>query len=284
MAPKNRPSKPTGAPVLWIVSDGRGDTAAQLLQAATLQFEGVRYRLKRHRHVRTTRRVESIVARAARAGAPVFYTLVADDTRRAMRRAAALHLVAVVDLLGPTFRALHDVFRKGRSARPGLLEAVERERDDRMEAIDYTLKHDDGQRPHELGQADVVLVGVSRSAKSSTCFYLAYEGVRAANVPLVPGIDPPPQLTRLPPENVVGLRVNLDRLLTVRDARARNLRLVESDDYTDKRSVGREIVEANRIMDRHGWESIDASYLAIEEIAHEVMRMRGLRRWSGKRP
>jgi regulator of PEP synthase PpsR (kinase-PPPase family) len=280
MATRRRAAKTPKSPVLWIVSDGRGETAAQLLRAATLQFEGVRYRLKRHRHVRTAARVESIIARAAKEHAPVFYTLVADDTRRAMRRAAAEHLVAVVDLLGPSFRALHDVFHRGRIARPGLLEAVERERTDRMDAIDYTLKHDDGQRPHELHLADVVLVGVSRSAKSSTCFYLAYEGIRAANVPLVPGVDPPAQLTRLPQEKVVGLRINLDRLLSVRDARARNLRLRTEDDYTDKRTVGREIVAANRIMERHGWESIDASYLAIEEIAHEVLRLRGLPRWS----
>jgi len=263
----------TRLPILRVVSDGRGDTATQLVRAASLQFEGARYRIVRHPHVRTEAQVEEVVGEAARTGTPVFYTLVADDTRRAMRRAAAEHLVPVIDLFGPTFRALHDVFRRERAGTPGLLYAAERERFDRMEAIDYTLKHDDGQRPHELTGADVVLVGVSRTAKSSTCFFLAYEGIRAANVPLVPGLAPPRALVRLPRARVVGLRINLERLRTVREARAGHLRLARDDAYLDKRAIAREVLDANRTMERHGWETIDASYLAVEEIAREVLRL-----------
>ena len=272
-----RPSRERQVPTLLIVSDGRGETATQLVLAAALQFEGAKYRIVRIPGVRTAEQAEQVVARAARDRTPVFYTLVADETRRAMRSAAAAHRFPAVDLLGPTFRALHDVLHRERTERPGLLYAAERERFDRMDAIEYTLKHDDGQRPHDLSDADVVLVGVSRTAKSSTCFYLAYEGIRAANVPLVPGIPPPAQLLRLPRTHVVGLRINVDRLLVVREARAANLRLGRDDAYVDKRALSRELIEANRVMDANGWETIDASYLAIEEIAREVMRMRGLR-------
>jgi hypothetical protein len=150
-----------------------------------------------------------------------------------------------------------------------------------MTAYDYTLLHDDGQRPHELSRADVVLVGVSRASKSSTCFFLAFQGVRAANVPLVPGVPPPPQLLKLPANRVIGLRVNLDRLTAVREARAQDLGLRGGEAYLDRHAVSREVIAANRLMDKQGWHSVDVSYLAIEEIAKEVMRLRKLR---GSRP
>ena len=131
-----------------------------------------------------------------------------------------------------------------------------------------------------------MLVGVSRASKSSTCFYLAYHGIRAANVPLVPELPLLPQLARLDPKKVIGLRINVMRLMTVREARAANMRLGHADKYTDKREIAQEVLAANRIMDEHGWRSIDVSYKAIEEIAKEVMSMCGLKGggppWNGR--
>ena len=271
---------PPKAPEIYVVSDGRGETCSQVLKASLVQFEGQRYRTVRRAEVRTVKQVEQAVSKAAESHAVIFYTLVGDETRRAMIRASRERAVPTVDVLGPAFSALHDLFKRDPGGTPGLLYASEREQFDRHEAIDYTLKHDDGQRPHELNQADVVLVGVSRASKSSTCFYLAYEGVKAANVPLIPGVDPLQQLLEVRPEKVVGLRVNVMRLMTVREARSYNMGLSPSDSYIDKPAIAREVIEANRMMERHGWRSFDASYLAIEEIAREVMKMRGLKGYS----
>jgi regulator of PEP synthase PpsR (kinase-PPPase family) len=263
-------------PTIFIVSDGRGDTAANVLKAAAVQFEGRSYRVSRRAGVRTADDVMAILKEARKAKAIVVYTLVDEEIRRTMRRASGRHLVPTVDVLGPCFTALGDLFGSRHGATPGLLYASDRDRLDRMDAIDYTLSHDDGQRPHELGRADVVLVGVSRASKSSTCFFLAYAGIRAANVPLIPGIPPPRQLEALAPERVVGLRVNVDRLVTVRDARAAHLGRAGLDAYVDRRAIAREVLEANRLMEEHGWRSFDVSYLAVEEIAREVMRLRNL--------
>jgi hypothetical protein len=268
------PRKPT--PSIFIVSDGRGDTAANVLKAAAVQFEGRSYRVVRKAGVRTPDEAAAILKEARKAKAIVFYTLVDEEIRRTMRRASGRHLVPTVDILGPCFTALGDLFGSRRGAIPGLLYASDRDRLDRMDAIDYTLSHDDGQRPHQLSRADVVLVGVSRASKSSTCFFLAYAGIRAANVPLVAGIPPPRQLEALPPERVVGLRVNVDRLLTVRESRAAHLGRAALDSYLDRRAIAHEVLEANRLMEAHGWRSIDVSYLAVEEIAREVMRLRKL--------
>lgn len=264
-------------PRIFIVSDGRGETAAQVLRAAAVQFEGRPYRITKHAGVRTALEVGRIVQAAAREKALIVYTLVEEEVRRTLRRAAARHLVPTVDILGPCFTALHDQFKAKRGATPGLLYDLDRDRIDRLEAIDYTLRHDDGQRPHELSRADVVLVGVSRASKSSTCFYLAYAGIRAANVPLIPDVPLPAQLVRLDPAKVIGLRINVDRLLTVREARAHHLGRESLDRYLDRRSVSREVLWANDVMEERGWRGIDASYLAIEEIAREVMRLRHLR-------
>ena len=267
------------APMVFIVSDGRGDTAAQVLKAAAVQFEGRPYRVSLRAGVRTPEEVNAIVHEARRAKAIIFYTLVEEEVRRTMRRASGRELVPTVDILGPCFSALADQFGSRRGATPGLLFASDRDRLERMAAIDYTLAHDDGRRPHELNDADVVLVGVSRASKSSTGFYLAYAGIRAANVPLIPGLALPPELEALPAERVVGLRVNVDRLLTVRAARAGHLGEGVAA-YVDRRAVAREVIDANRVMEAHGWRSVDVSYLAVEEIAREVVQLRKL---GGKR-
>jgi hypothetical protein len=260
-------------PTVFVVSDGRGDTAVQVARAAAVQFEGVRYHVARRANVATADQVRAILREASRANAVILYTLVSEEVRKAMRQGSRELHVASVDLLGPVFTAMGGLFQRKRGATPGLLYSLDRERIDRMEAIDYTLKHDDGQRADELDSADVVLVGVSRVSKSTTCFYLAYEGVRAANVPLVEGVAPPKQLLVLPPHKVIGLRVQLARLLTVREKRAGNIGLDDSSPYLDRREVAREIAEANRTMEEHGWRAVDASYLAVEEIAREVMRL-----------
>jgi regulator of PEP synthase PpsR (kinase-PPPase family) len=263
-------------PSVFIVSDGRGETCAQYVKAALVQFEGQRYRLVRKSNVRTPRSAQNIVKKAAEAGAIIFYTLVEDETRKAIQAKAEELLVPTVDVLAPAFSALRDLFKAAPGHTPGLLFESEREHLSRMDSIDYTLKHDDGQRPFELDQADVVLVGVSRAAKSSTCFFLAYQGIRAANVPLLPGVPPLQQLVEVDPAKVIGLKINVMRLRTVREVRAMNIRMADTDPYVDKRAIAREVREANRVMDEHGWRSIDVSYMAVEEIAREVVKLRNL--------
>ncbi len=268
-------------PTVFIVSDGHGDTAEQVYTAARLQFPGRKIKLQVEREVRTPEEVEKIVARVAKASGVIFFTLVGAETRRAMREAASEHVVQTVDVLGPAFRALHDVLHQDPDTTPGRRYAAERERMDRMAAIDFTLQHDDGQRAGDLSKSDVVLVGISRTSKSSTCFLLACAGVKAANVPLIQGVDPPATLLRVSSKKVIGLRVNVQRLISTRSERARGLNLPSQEMYLDQRAIAREAAEANRLMDENGWRSFDASYMAIEEIAKEVMRLRGLK---GPRP
>jgi len=263
----------TKMPVLFVVSDGRGETCGQVLKAALLQFEGQDFELIVRPDIRTPEQITEVIREAAGRKACLFYTLVDHEVRWALANLAEELLVPVVDVLGPAFSALHDLFQRKPSQRPGLFYASDRERFDRQTAIDYTLKHDDGRRPGELHLADVVLVGVSRASKSTSCFYLAFHGIKAANVPLVFGVPLPRQLTDLDPRRVIGLSVNVSRLLTVRQARATNLGNRHIDYYTSKREVANEVIHAANLVKLHGWRSIEASYLAVEEIAREVINM-----------
>jgi len=264
-------------PTLIIVSDGRGHTAERVLKAALVQFPKESHEIIVRSDVRTTEQVRLAAEEAVDRGAAVFYTLVAEDTRREMARQMNRLLLPCIDLLGPTIFALHDALHSAPDETPGLLYESEKEQLDRYDAIDFVLKHDDGQYRGELHGADVVLVGVSRTSKSSTCFYLAYEGIRAANVPLVPGMDPIPELLELPPEKVVGLRINLLRLERVRRERAATHYASVMEHYTDRRAIAGEIQRAHQQMEELGWRSIDVSYMAVEEIARRVMDLCGLR-------
>lgn len=268
-------------PVLFVVSDGRGETCGQVLKAALLQFAGQPFDLVVRPEIRSPEQIKEVIQEAAGREACVFYTLVDHEVRWALSSLAEDLLVPVVDVLGPAFSALHDLFQREPSQQPGLFYASDRERFDRQDAIDFTLKHDDGRRPEDLHLADVVLVGVSRAAKSTSCFYLAFQGIKAANVPLVFGTPLPPELTALDPKRVIALSVNVSRLLTVRQARASNLGGQHIDYYTSKREVANEVIHASNLVKTNGWRSIEASYLAVEEIAREVINM--LPRSSGKR-
>lgn len=258
---------------IFLVSDGRAETAARVFQAAAVQFAGEEYRIERRRNIRTPEAVRRVINEAEKLDAIIFFTLVGTETRKVMHQAMGRN-IEIIDLLGPVITALHSRFKRAPGEVPGLLYDLERDHYDRMTAFDYVLTHDDGQRIHELKRADVVITGVSRSSKSSTCFYLAFQGVRAANVPLVPGMDPPPQLLRLPPNRVVGLRINVQRLLRVREARMPDLGMEADQDYIDQKAIAAEVNHANWLMDKQKWNTVDVSYLAVEEIARQVMYLR----------
>lgn len=261
------------ARVIYLVSDGTCRTCEQVVQSVLVQFENISFRLVRKANVRRAATVTKIIEEAAADRAIVFYTLVVEEARQAVKQAAQQQLVPTVDILGPALVGLYDLFQRSPRATPGALYKSNQEYYDRIDAIEYTLAHDDGCRIQELGDADVVLVGVSRSAKSTTCFYLAYSGIRAANVPLFPDAEPDPELKKLDPRRVIGLLVNPHRLRTIREARLQGWGMDLSSDYAHPLEIARELRGAADQMARHGWRTIDVSYKAIEEVAREIRQI-----------
>lgn len=260
---------------IFIVSDGRGGTANALVRAALVQFPGQSFQLVVRSDVRTPDEVKHIVDEAARRRAVIFYTLVQGETRVAMEKGHCEAAVPVIDLLGPTLSGLHDLFLERPGEMPGLLYERERERIDRVEAVNFAMTHDDGQRIDELSNADVVLVGVSRSHKSSTCVFLAMGGVKAANVPLFADRSVPPELTALDPSRVIGLTIRPSHLLAIRRHRAADLGFDSTNPYLSEEEVKFEQRVTNSVIVERGWRTILVSYRAIEEIAKEIMRLIG---------
>lgn len=264
--------------IIYLLSDGTCRTCETVVRAVLVQFDLAGVQLVRKANVRRAKTVTRLVRKAAEDHALVFYTLVSEEAREAIQEAAREYMVPVVDLLEPVMVSLYDLFKSTPRSEPGILYKSNRAQFDRIDAVEYTLHHDDGRAVHELSEADVVLVGVSRASKSTTCFYLGYSGVRAANVPLFSDCEPPADLIKLDPRRVIGLTVNPHRLQSVREARLRDWGMHLHDEYADRLQIAKEIRAANQQMANYGWRCIDVSYKAIEEIAREV---RGLLADSG---
>ncbi|MFH1749172.1 MAG: pyruvate, water dikinase regulatory protein [Planctomycetota bacterium] len=258
---------------IYLLSDGTCRTCETVVKAVLVQFEQPNIHLIRKANVRRAQTVRRLMQQAARAGALVFYTLVSEEPRKAIEDAAREYMVPAVDLLAPVMVSLYDLFKSAPRAKPGILYKSNKAHYDRIDAVEYTLHHDDGVGVQELDQADVVLVGVSRSSKSTTCFYLAYRGIRAANVPLFADSPPPAELLRIDPRRVIGMAVNPHRLLTVRETRLRGWGMGLDEEYASKATIARELRAANEQMVKYGWRRIDVSYKAIEEIAREVRQL-----------
>lgn len=263
----------TGGRRVILMSGSTGRTVEEIVRAALAQFDDPDVQIDRRTHVRSVKAARRIVEEAAAAQAIVFHSLVAPKVRDAVLQHTQLHRVTSVDVLGPAISALSDHLCIAPRQQPGLSYQLHKEHFERIEAVDFTLAHDDGCALDGLSRADVVLVGPSRVAKSVTCFYLAARGVRAANVPLVPGWELPDQLTALDKHKVIGLTMNPARLRSIRHQRVQALERGSLDRYDDLDSIRHELREAHRTMAQHGWQSIDVSYKSVEEVAREILVM-----------
>jgi regulator of PEP synthase PpsR (kinase-PPPase family) len=255
---------------LHVVSDATGETAARLVQALEAQFPEQEFLEIRHPRVESVADLQLAVNRMKGRPAVVVYTLVEPELREAMRtfcRSAKLHYC---DLLGHPIDAVAKVSGQAAKmtprARPPLNEAYFR----RMSAIEFAVKHDDGVGSG-LRDADIVLVGVSRTSKTPLSIYLGYLGYKAANVPLVKGIDPPPELFEVDQTKIVGLTIDAQRLHEIRGERLRWMRGDRS--YADLAEIFAELDYASTIHRRLGCPVIEVSELSIEEISHRIVHV-----------
>ncbi len=256
---------------VFIVTGGTGRTCKNVLRAALAQFENANIEQILNAGVLEVPRVREIIKEAAQTGGVVFHSFVETKIREAIFAETQKHHVPAVDVLGPTLALLEDHLHETPRRQPGLSYQLSKAQFDRIDAVDFTLEHDDGCGLHSLDEADVVLVGVSRVSKSVTCFYLSYRGIRAANVPLVPGHDPPAELLKVDPDKVIGLTMNPNRLSSVREARIELMGRGPFGEYGDRRAITAELRAGNELMEKFGWRTIDVSYKSTEEVAKEVL-------------
>ncbi len=266
-----------------IVSGGTGRTAEQVVQAALAQFPHQAVNLEYQTRIRSVEKVAEIVQNAALSHSVIFHSFVDPNTRRAVNVESRRLGVICVDVLGPALTLIGDHLQSAPRGRAGLLYELYHEQLDRVDAMDFTLAHDDGKRIDELKSADVVLVGASRTSKSVTCFYLAFRGFRAANVPLIPGQRPPRELGRLSPRRVIGLTMNAAHLESIRQSRLDRITNRSVPNYADLRAIQAELREVRNSMSERDWQCIDVSYKATEEVASQIIELLPRKRTRKKR-
>jgi len=253
-----------------IVSDGTGETAYRLLKAAMRQFEAD-ILITRYAKVRDKRQIEEIVKAVKRSHTLVVHTFASEELRNHMRKMTEEEGAECIDVLGPLVEELAQFFHKAPAAKPGLLHQVDEEYFDRVEAIEFAIRHDDGESIEDLEEADIILVGVSRTSKTPLGIYLAQDGWRVANIPIVVGTKLPRKLFEVDQHKVVGLVVDPDRLAEARRARLEQLG-VEGSSYADAERIRGEIDYAKAVFDQHpDWPVIDVTGKSIEEVSQEVL-------------
>ncbi len=261
----------SGPQIVYLLSDATGETAEKMVMAALLQF-GVRdVRLKRVSNVRNKNQVYEALDEVLATKGMVVYTIVNRDLARLVHDECASLGISSIDLITPLLMRISEFFGLSPREMPGLLHGVDEEYFRRVEAVEFTVKHDDGQETGHLGKADIVLLGVSRSSKTPLSMYLAHRGWKVANVPLVKGIDPPQELFTIDAKRVVGLLIDPQRLVELRGARLKNLGMDARAAYADYEEVEDEIRYVKSFYRRNGWVIVDVSGKAVEETANEVL-------------
>ena len=258
---------------LHLVSDATGETINSVARAVIAQFADVEAVEHFWSLVRSERQIDNVLSGVGENPGIVLFTLVDNVLRERLERGCRDRNVPIVPVLEPVVEAMSAHLDLEARGTPGSQHLLDAEYFSRIDAMHFVLSHDDGQMQDDLENADVVLVGVSRTSKTPTCFYLANRGIKAGNVPLVPGSELPREFTRLVHPVIIGLTISAERLVEVRRNRLRMLNQGEETDYVDFEQVSDEVLTARRMFSKHKWPTIDVTRRSIEEVAAAIMQL-----------
>ena len=264
---------------LHLISDSTGGTLNSVVKACRAQFRDVAVEEHFWPLVRSTQQLEKIMRSIQEKPGAVLYTLVDDALAQVLERHCQGIGVPVLSIMQPVLDLMSRTFQQESLHQPGLQYQLNAEYFARMDAVDYALHHDDGQKTErDLDKADVILVGVSRTSKTPTCVYLANRGVKAANIPLVPGVAIADEILALKKPMFVGLTASPERLVDIRRNRLKQLGEMRATDYLDMDRVEEEVRNARRFYNQQGWPVIDVTRRSVEETAAEVLALLDQRR------
>jgi regulator of PEP synthase PpsR (kinase-PPPase family) len=256
---------------VFIISDGTGRTAEQTLKAALTQFEDTQVQINRRSNVRSKQQAIEIISEARKGNGLIVHTIVSKKLRDIIIEQGRLHDVGTIDLMGPLLAQLSHHFSFSPSEKPGVFHELNKSYFQRIEAVEFTFRHDDGQRIGELDKAEIVLLGVSRTFKTPVSIYLAYKGWLVANVPIILGIEIPEMLFELPTERVFCLTTFPRNLVALRKIREEHLGGATGD-YAKLSYIQREINYAHKIYNKQPkWAKVDITNKPVEEISSEIL-------------
>ena len=273
---------------IHLISDATGDTLTSLARAAVAQFDESQVNYHRWSLIRSRLQLHRVLEGIQAEPGPVLCSLVDNALRHELDEACARLGVPLLHVLDPVLEMLQAQFGAPAKHKPGRQYVLDADYFRRIDAMHYVISHDDGQATRGIREADVVLVGVSRSSKTPTCFYLANRGIKALNVPLVPGIEPT-ELLADPPCPVIGLTIDPKSLIDIRRHRLKligtgaDTGFVRTDNtaYVDYEAVEKELLWARRLCNERGWPTIDVTRRSIEETSATVLKL--MENWHAKR-
>jgi regulator of PEP synthase PpsR (kinase-PPPase family) len=261
---------------IFAVSDATGITAERVVRAALVQFDDHNIEISRYGDVRSASQIKDIVLEASSRDGIVVHTFVFAKLRHAMLAEGRRHNVTTIDLMGPLLVRLSEQLEMQPRSEPGLFQSFDAGYLQRIEAINFTVRHDDGKNVDDLDRAEIVLVGVSRTSKTPLSVFLATRGWRVANVPILLNMEPPGKLFELPRHRVVGLTVKPERLVELRRTRTSRMG-TPARGYADLEHVRAEVAYAYEIFDRRrDWPLVDVTYKSLEEASAEVVALIGI--------
>jgi regulator of PEP synthase PpsR (kinase-PPPase family) len=258
---------------IHLVSDSTGETLNAMARAVCARFEDVLPIEHIYPLVRSARQLERVEIEIQNAPGLVIHTIVDPELRAMLEQKCRTLDISCIPALDPLVSAMARYLGAAISTRVGAQHNLDNDYFNRMEALSYAIGHDDGQSTQDLDTADVVLVGISRTSKTPTSIYLAHRGVKAANVPLVPGAQLPEKLFSLKRAMIVGLTASPDRLISIRRNRLLSLKEDRDSSYIDVDAVREETIMARRLYDKHGWPVIDVTRRSVEETAAAIINL-----------
>jgi regulator of PEP synthase PpsR (kinase-PPPase family) len=256
---------------LHLVSDSTGETLITVARAAAAQYEGVSAIEHVYPLVRSSTQLDRVISEIGTAPGIVLYTLVDQELSGRLEEACRDTGSPMLSVLSPVHSLFQSYLGTASTPRPGAQHMLNAEYFRRIDAMNFTLMHDDGQLPHDIDEAEVVLIGVSRTSKTPTAIYLANRGVKTANVPLVPGVPLPEAVETARKPLIVGLVASPERIVQIRQNRLLSLKADDDTDYVDRDRVAEEIAHSRRLCSRHNWPMIDVTRRSIEETAAAIL-------------
>ncbi|THF84628.1 pyruvate, water dikinase regulatory protein [Cohnella fermenti] len=266
------------ARTIFVCSDSVGETAETVVQATIRQFDADGTGLRRFSHIKSEDEIRNLMEEAARSGSFVVYTLVLPELREMIRQESIRLNVFAVDIMGPVIEAFVRTFNTPPpKQKPGLLHVMDRDYFRRVEAVEYTVKGDDGQNSNSWAQADLILLGISRTSKTPLSIFLAHKGYKVANYPLVPEVKPPNALSELRGGRFVGLTMKPEKLIQIRAERLKAMGLPFGAAYASLERVAEELEYAHSVFRRLGCLVVDVTDRAIEETAGVILESLSLK-------
>ena len=259
--------------IVFVCSDSVGETAELVVKATIRQFNAQQTIVRRYSHLKSEDEISAMMAEAERHHSFVAYTLVLPELREMIRHEAARLGVIAVDIMGPVMQAFIDVFNDSPKRQAGLLHQLDEDYYRRVEAIEFTVKADDGRDMNAFNRAELVLLGVSRTSKTPLSIFLAHKGYKVCNYPIVPEVQPPIDRLEKNKSKLVGLTMDAEHLAKIRFERLKSMGLPNSAKYASLERVAEELEYAHSLFKRLGCPVIDVTEKAIEETAGLIGEM-----------